>query len=354
MINKLTIEQFQAYEYSEFEFCDGVNVIVGSSDRGKTSVLRALRWLIFNRAPGDFVSHWLPKGASTRVKAELNNNLTVSRELTGKINAYVLSDLDEPLTAFGKQVPEMVEDVFNMSELNYQSQHDPPFLFSSSSGEVARTLNEAVNLSKIDSSLKWVGKQKRAAWTDLEHARKEHDTTQAAIDDLPDLEPVESEMAALRAIVSKQQETEAQAKQLQDLIEQLAFERGRRDQLIDPGPAKAMLLKLKQTAEQLNQKSREHTELKRLVTEYRKDQLFLKSLPTLDGVKEQLSCAKAKQMEWTATEKQVQELTRLIQEETMLVSRIAVLKEEQKADKAEYKEHMAGKCPLCGQEIKDA
>lgn len=48
MISKITIRNFQTHKKSELEFTDGVNLIVGSSDNGKSSVIRAFRWLAEN------------------------------------------------------------------------------------------------------------------------------------------------------------------------------------------------------------------------------------------------------------------------------------------------------------------
>jgi len=53
MIKYLQIQNFQSHKDSLLEFDPGVNVIVGSSDSGKTAVIRALRWLVWNRPSGD-------------------------------------------------------------------------------------------------------------------------------------------------------------------------------------------------------------------------------------------------------------------------------------------------------------
>ena len=46
---KLTIENFQSIkEKTEIDFIEGVNLIIGPSNSGKSAVLRALRGLILN------------------------------------------------------------------------------------------------------------------------------------------------------------------------------------------------------------------------------------------------------------------------------------------------------------------
>ena len=63
-IKKLDLINFQSHKFTSLELADGLNVIVGPSDNGKTSILRAIRWVLFNEPQGmsmlrnneDFVS----------------------------------------------------------------------------------------------------------------------------------------------------------------------------------------------------------------------------------------------------------------------------------------------------------
>ena len=59
MIQSLHIKNLQSHKDSHLDFCEGVNVIVGPSDSGKSAILRALRWIVKNRPQGDVLrSHW--------------------------------------------------------------------------------------------------------------------------------------------------------------------------------------------------------------------------------------------------------------------------------------------------------
>jgi len=71
MIKTLSIQNYQSHKDSTLEFDPGVNVIVGSTDSGKTAIIRALRWLIWNRPNGDsFRSTW---GGDTKVTESKKN-----------------------------------------------------------------------------------------------------------------------------------------------------------------------------------------------------------------------------------------------------------------------------------------
>mgnify|MGYP001568033399 FL=1 len=148
MLKSLSMTNFQSHKDSRLEFSKGVNVIVGPSDSGKTAVLRALGWVVNNRPSGEVFRHH----GSNRTKVMIEtDNCEVTRMRSDKENLYRLSG--NRLEAFGQDVPGVVKDALGFGILNIQSQMDAPFLLSSSSGEVAQTLNRCVNLDVIDTSL---------------------------------------------------------------------------------------------------------------------------------------------------------------------------------------------------------
>lgn len=146
-MERLRIENYQAHRELDLVLDEPVTTIVGSTDSGKSSVVRALRWLCLNRPRGTaFISDG---EKSCRVKAKFGNT-TVERG-KGKENRYRVGK--KVYTAFGDSVPEEVAMTVNVSDINFQRQHDAPFWFSLSPGEVARQLNSIVDLEVIDDVL---------------------------------------------------------------------------------------------------------------------------------------------------------------------------------------------------------
>src|SRR6185312_5624229 len=91
-IRNLRIENFQSHEVTEMAFDDGLNVIVGASDQGKSAVIRALRWLLFNEPRG---SDFMRVGANnSRVTVELADGARVTRERTPSRNRYIVTGTD--------------------------------------------------------------------------------------------------------------------------------------------------------------------------------------------------------------------------------------------------------------------
>lgn len=162
-IKSIHLINFQNHKESFFDLSEGVNVVVGQSDSGKTSIIRALNWVVNNKPSGD--SYRRHNSKSTSVIITLESGVEIARVKSDKENYYRVGDVI--YKAFGQDVPEEVKKLFNFSDINFQQQMDAPFLLSNSSGEVARTLNEAVNLDKIDLALSAIGKIVRDTNTDI-------------------------------------------------------------------------------------------------------------------------------------------------------------------------------------------
>ena len=148
MINSLHITNFQSHKDTSLEFHKGVNIVVGKSDSGKTSIIRALRWLFNNRPTGDaFRSTW---GGETKVEIYADKKTKHFYRSKDKENHYHYNGTT--FAAFGTSVPEEIIKALNLNEINLQSQHDPFFLISKSPGEVASHFNHIAHLDEIDKS----------------------------------------------------------------------------------------------------------------------------------------------------------------------------------------------------------
>ena len=149
MIKKILLNNFQSHLNSELNLHPGVNVIVGKSDSGKTAILRAIRWVVFNRPAGDgFVSQH--GEGDTSVSLTFDDKKTVTRS-KGTENSYSISKTK--FVSFKSEVPPEIERYLMMDELNFSGQLDQPFFLSLNSGEAARYLNSIIDLTVIDSSL---------------------------------------------------------------------------------------------------------------------------------------------------------------------------------------------------------
>lgn len=151
MIEKIEIHNFQSHKATVLELDAKVNTLQGNSDCGKSAVLRALQWLIFNPAGDYFISDWARKGKTQTAPCEVIvhvNGHKIVRRRDKDFNGYYLDD--EMFEATRNTVPKKISDILNLGEVNVQRQLDPPFLLSMSAGEVSRYINNLVNLTRID------------------------------------------------------------------------------------------------------------------------------------------------------------------------------------------------------------
>jgi DNA repair ATPase RecN len=148
-LTRLSLRNFQAHARLDIDLDPLVTVLVGESDIGKSSILRALRWLCLNQPSGDaFVRHGA-KGC--RVTLEVDGS-EVTRKRSNADNIYILHEQRYAALGVGG-VPEEVQRLLSVGETNFQTQHEPSFWMFKSAGEVSRELNQIVNLGLIDSTL---------------------------------------------------------------------------------------------------------------------------------------------------------------------------------------------------------
>jgi hypothetical protein len=152
MIESLRIQNFQCHNRLPIEL-DNVTSIVGPTDSGKSAVIRSLRWLATNTPQGEQFVQEGTKGCTVVVRVDDHE---IRRKKGSGLNEYILDG--KPLKAFGTGVPDPVKDILRIDQINFQNQHDPPFWFSDTAGQVSRSLNAIVDLDLIDRCLAAVNK----------------------------------------------------------------------------------------------------------------------------------------------------------------------------------------------------
>ncbi len=135
-----------------------ITTLVGASDSGKSSVLRALSYLCLNHIRGD---SFITRGRANCAVTLAIDNHPITRGKEKSSNFYQLDD--QEYSAFGACVPEAISQLLNVSSLNFQRQLDAPFWLSLSAPEVARQLNEVVDLDVIDRVAEKLASHQRSA-----------------------------------------------------------------------------------------------------------------------------------------------------------------------------------------------
>ena len=159
MIKSLRLVNFQSHADSKVEFCPGVNVITGTSDSGKSALLRALYWTYSNRPnTTSFIRTAscteTKKGAKKLGTAEVTIEIerdkkveTIVRTRGASANSYKHNA--DVFDVVGKDVPEQIQKALNLDKINIQKQLDVPFLMLETPGAVAATFNKFTDLERI-------------------------------------------------------------------------------------------------------------------------------------------------------------------------------------------------------------
>lgn len=133
----------------EVELSPTITSLQGPTDVGKSSVLRALRWACLNDLAGnDFIQEGADAAAVMVTFVSGEKQHTVTRSKGARENLYGLNG--DKYRSFGAGVPESIAALLDLNEINFQGQHDAPFWFNETAGEVSRRLNAVIDLSIID------------------------------------------------------------------------------------------------------------------------------------------------------------------------------------------------------------
>jgi len=203
MLQKIEIRNFQSHKATNMNLGDRVNTIQGNSDCGKSAVMRALNWLIFNPAGDYFVSDWAksPTGKAIKEPCEVTVHVdghVITRRRDKDFNGYILDG--QAFEATRNSVPQQVAAILCLGEVNIQRQLDPPFLLSMSAGDVSRYINSLVNLTRIDTWTAAANGRYKSLLKDVERYGKEAEARQAEVDSyswLPDLERISARATEL-------------------------------------------------------------------------------------------------------------------------------------------------------------
>jgi len=202
LIHSIALHDFQSHPDSHLEFGSGVNAIVGSSDVGKTAVLRALRWVWENRPAGKAIIRHGASQASVRVVADNGDTqLTVERVRGKRINKYVVGEQEFP--APSRDVPAEVRAALGLTETNVQSQLAPHFLVLDAPGKIAAFFNKITKLGDAEQVSRLLSARVRTLSTEVEGSAKIVESLEhrLAAPDFALLETFESHLSQLSTAV---------------------------------------------------------------------------------------------------------------------------------------------------------
>jgi exonuclease SbcC len=170
-ITKVRIENFQSHEDTEFELSPGVNLIVGSSEAGKSAILRAINFAMHNEPRGDdFVRI---ERDETRVHLWWSDGCYLCRIKGTNRNAVIVRDKDGYETGFdriGTSLPQEALDILGNPPIDsesgpiaYSDQHQPLFLVTLTASELPKTISRLTGIDDFEDAAELLNKEANAA-----------------------------------------------------------------------------------------------------------------------------------------------------------------------------------------------
>lgn len=217
MLEKLTLRNFQIHKKLVVEFDPAVTVIQGETNCGKSSIIRALQWVMLNGISGDaFINH---DADAAKVILEADGE-TITRIRSKSNNSYRLND--QEYKSFGQAVPTPIADVLKVSDVNFQGQHDRPWWFSDSAGEVSRKINQIINLKSIDDTLSYLNSDLRKCRERIEITTERIQEATQAVEDLKSVSQIDADLKFVEKAQSAWVDAANDTILLSELIDQMS------------------------------------------------------------------------------------------------------------------------------------
>lgn len=168
MIKRIRLKNFESHEDSEIEFTDGFNLIVGQSNQGKSSIVRAISMVIANKFDKDSV-----RTGEDFCEVEIESEKgSILAQRGASINRWVIKFSDGTKKEYkniGTTVPPEVIGILGMGERshgdikelsNIMFQFEKHYMLSEIDGKkatsnmIARMMDEAIGIGGMEELIK--------------------------------------------------------------------------------------------------------------------------------------------------------------------------------------------------------
>lgn len=115
-ITKIKLHNFQSHVDTEIDLTKNFNVIIGESNQGKTSLLRAIRWVAENKPSRSSVAR---HGTNdTYVELTLKNGTIIKRYCAGRENGYKVYHPDGTMSEGNTRMVTTVQDIMGWCNMH--------------------------------------------------------------------------------------------------------------------------------------------------------------------------------------------------------------------------------------------
>lgn len=338
MFESLTIQNFQSHTKTKIRFDEAITTIVGSSDKGKSAILRALRWVCLNQPAGD---SFRKRGTSiTKVILRVDGHKIV-RIRGSRKNQYIIDG--KVLEAFRATPPDEVLQILKVSSHNFQRQHESPFWFSLTPGEVSRQLNSIVDLSIIDTTIKKIVQRVHKASSEEKVYMKEEAEAKRILGEMsffPEMQKQYNKLEGMRTAINKHTQKKCSLQKhlssLEKYIPLLTYNMSFVEEYCILDRAQKALREIEDRREGLSNLVDKFTHMQSTSSQ---------TIPNIQSLLEM-------EKEWKGAERMTLVLSRVVASLREELSSICRQEEILQQTKQRYQKELGRTCPLCGNKIK--
>ena len=239
---RVRVKNFQSIREAEV-YIDGLSVVTGPNNSGKTALLRAVRGVFTNPPAGPLVRHG---AAYLSVELQFDDGTTIlwekgwekpNRKGAG-VNRYKINGVE--ITTVGRGVPPEVE-ALGVREIRAASDRVWPqiaqqfsgtlFLVNRPGSAVAEALSDVEKVGKLSRALKLSEKDRRSASSELKVRRKDVKDVEKEVKSFEGLDEVSGRIEALQQARESVLEKAKDLKGVRALREKLETSRGEVERL---------------------------------------------------------------------------------------------------------------------------
>lgn len=229
-ITRVEIHNFQVHKKKVVDFTNGLNVIKGESNSGKTAILRAIYWVLYDKPSGsDFITTGAKRAS---VKVHLSNGYIIertrNRSTSGSYNLTKPDGTIEEFKGFAHNIPVEITNAHQMPEIkvngnvykiNVASQLDAPFLISNGPGERVSLIGALVDADRADIAKKEFQNDKRKASTEKKQLESLLAEKENEIAKYNHLDKMKSSIDLLEIAISKVESDEMRLKSIKGIYD---------------------------------------------------------------------------------------------------------------------------------------
>lgn len=221
-IDRITLINFQGHKKLVIDL-EPCTTIIGPSDSGKSSIIRALRWVCLNKPSGiEFLRHG-SKNVSVSLWVD-GTKVLRKRNTTNNIYSMLVDGEKEAriYRSFVRGVPTDIEEVLRVSDYNFQSQHDSHFWFSLSPPQLSKELNKMVQLDQMDDAMQVMNLKTRRAKAEFEVSQDRLVAARKVKRKLAWVAMCSQDLAAVLKLEAKVTKRQRQVEELGSLVQEMA------------------------------------------------------------------------------------------------------------------------------------